>query len=191
MASERPNRRPPSLVGLPPNVRRDARGRWRRGRRERSPETAAPHADAAAGASCHSLSRRRQTEAAHPSRACCSGENGVPAAAVGPLENSNAGAPRWGSISSPELSRLCRRNRLKMRLLMRRERCAARKSGQRPGQRPRTDQPVQPLRQRKNPGRSRGSSDGASRTRTGDLLSAIRRDDGRLEASIFGQFPPV
>ncbi len=106
--------------------------------------------------------------------ASSSGRKVAPAAAVQPPDNSNRSAPRWSSIESPGLSRSYRRNRLIMRFIMRRERCAARRSGQRPGQRASGGPLSQPPAKRQKPRHSRDSPSGASRTRTGDLLGAIR-----------------
>jgi hypothetical protein len=106
--------------------------------------------------------------------ASSSGRTVAPAAAVQPPDSSNRSAPRWSSIKSPGLSRSCRRNRLIMRVLMQRERCAARRSGQRPGQRSSGSRRLYPPARRRNPHQYRGSPSGASRTRTGGLLGAIQ-----------------
>src|SRR5215207_10051293 len=68
---------------------------------------------------------------------------------------------------------LIQAKRLEMGLLIRRARCAARRSGQRPGQQPSGSRLSQPPAKRQNPRHSRGSPNGASRTRTGGLLGAI------------------
>jgi hypothetical protein len=78
--------------------------------------------------------------------------------------------PGWVALLGGCLRRSYRRNRLKMRLLMRGGRCAGRRSGQRP----RRGRLSQPLAKRENPRHCRGSPDGASRTRTGDLLGEIQ-----------------
>jgi hypothetical protein len=93
----------------------------------------------------------------------------------------------WSSIESPGLSRSYRRNRLIMRFIMRRERCAARRSGQRPGQRASGGPLSQPPAKRQKPRHSRDSPSGASRTRTGDLLGAIRRP-WRLSSACLQEF---
>jgi hypothetical protein len=67
-----------------------------------------------------------------PGLASPSGGEAARAAAVEPPDNSNPGAPRWSSISSPELDRSYRRNRSIVRFLMRRGARAARRSGQYP-----------------------------------------------------------
>ena len=67
------------------------------------------------------------------------------------LENSNAGTPRWGSISSPGLSRSHRRNGLKRGFSCVGDDAIARRSGQRPGQRIAGERPVRPRRTRQNP----------------------------------------
>src|SRR5688500_11190019 len=74
----------------------------------------------------------------------------------------------------PRPEPLIRSKRLEMGLLTQRERCAARRSGQRPGQRSGAGRLSQPLAQRENPRHYRGSPSGASRTRTGGLLGAIQ-----------------
>jgi hypothetical protein len=57
----------------------------------------------------------------------------------------------------PRLEPLIRSKRLEMGLLTQRERCAARRSGQRPGQRSGAGRLSQPLAQRENPRHYRGS----------------------------------
>jgi hypothetical protein len=82
-----------------------------------------------AGAGCRarpargvaSLSQCATSSSGIPSPASPRGENGARAVPVERLENSNAGTPRWSSISSPGLSRRYGRKRLQMVLLMTRE----------------------------------------------------------------------
>jgi hypothetical protein len=89
------------------------------------------------------------------------------------LENSNAGTPRWSSISSPGLSRRYGRKRLQMVLLMTRETMRSAEIGPKTGPKNRRRAASATPPDTSKPASELGSRSGASRTRTGDLLGAM------------------